>query len=157
MQCEMCGKESKTEPLLKTLIEGTTLVVCKLCSKFGKVIHVLNPAMKSPEKNKLAKQVAPKHEEIETLVEDAGDRVRKAREKKDLKQVDLARMIAEKESIIQKIENGSFTPNIFLARRLEKALHIVLVELVKEDVVDNASTKSAGVLTLGDMIKVKKT
>lgn len=156
MQCEMCGKESKTEPLLKTMIEGTTLVVCKACAKFGQVVHVVRSAVKTVERKQIVKPTAPTQEEIETIVEDAGERVRKAREKKDLRQVDLGRMLAEKESIIQKIETGSFTPNIALARKLEKALNIVLIELVKEEVVE-ANARSAGVRTLGDMIsKAKK-
>ena len=36
MRCEICGKKLVEEPL-KTKVDGSIMLTCKECSKFGKV------------------------------------------------------------------------------------------------------------------------
>ena len=61
-----------------------------------------------------------------------------------------------KESLLHKIETGSFEPTIDLARKLERLLHIVLVETRGETLaaVAKSEHKSEG-LTIGDILKLK--
>jgi putative transcription factor len=72
-----------------------------------------------------------------------------------LKQEEFARFLNEKESVAQKWESGSLSPDIRLARKLEKILGINLVERVEEKKVELKSVES-GEMTLADMVKVRK-
>ena len=62
------------------------------------------------------------------LVEDFGNVVRRAREKMGLTQAELAARIAEKLSVIKKIEAGKLKPDEALLHKLERALKIKLTE-----------------------------
>ncbi len=66
-------------------------------------------------------------------VEDFGEQVRRAREKMGLSQEELAALVKEKATVIRKIEQGVFHPPIELARRLEKALKITIVQEAPEE------------------------
>ena len=63
-----------------------------------------------------------------------------------------------KESIIHKIETGSFEPSLKMARKLEKVLKVKLIEEKEEEVEikpkSNEKPSSEG-MTLGDFIKVR--
>lgn len=155
MMCEMCGSEEK---LYLTDIEGTELNVCKSCAKFGEIRRpVAEPRAERP---KVHKQKAPVQEEdsqaelIQVVVDDFGRRIRDKRERLGLKQKELAKSIAEKESLIQKMESGSFTPSLELARKLERFLKISLIEQHKEEHQKAFKAQSA-VLTIGDMLSMR--
>ncbi|MBN1156294.1 TIGR00270 family protein [Candidatus Woesearchaeota archaeon] len=155
MQCEICGKD---ELLFKTNIEGTMMNVCKPCSKYGKVISAAREEtavrQKKKDENKTI-AITRKKEIIQTIVEDYGEKVKRKREQLGLKQEELAKMIAEKESLLHHIESGKFEPNIELARKLERFLKISLVEEYEEENSRLQHTKSDE-LTIGDLIKVRK-
>jgi putative transcription factor len=73
-----------------------------------------------------------------------------------LKQEELAKKIAEKESVIHKLESGSIIPAIPLARKLEKFLRIALVETIEVDSPETSDRRSSSDgLTLGDLIRIK--
>ena len=131
--CELCGRSSI---LVRALVEGTELSVCEPCGRFGQVIK--KPVVLS-RKLPVALSGAP----VKVVVADYARIIRKAREKKGITQKDFARMINEKESLIHKIETGSFTPAIDLAQKLERYLKIALVEIEKESEL-SSKTKSAG-------------
>ncbi|MBS3148541.1 TIGR00270 family protein [Candidatus Woesearchaeota archaeon] len=141
--CELCGK---TVPLLNALVEGTQMQVCKNCAGFGQVLKT--PISRAPVKKQTI-------EIVETVVEDSAKLIREAREKNGMTQKDFALKLTEKESLIQKIENGSLKPSLELARKLEKILKIKLVEIEKEEQESYEKNKS-GPLTIGDLIKIKK-
>ena len=123
INCDLCGKTE--DRLFKAIIEGVELNVCSVCSKFGKVIgQVKKPVIRETRKP----QVAQVEEKVEILVENYPEIIKKKRESMGLGQKDFALRINEKESIVHKIETGHFTPPISLARKLEKALGIKLVE-----------------------------
>ena len=148
--CDMCGKE--TGMLFRTLVEGVQLNVCKGCSSFGKVLE----QVKVIEKAKKTVTVKPEEPEtIEIVVPEYAEIIRKARERLNLKQEDLAKKINERASLIQNIERDRFKPSMHLAKKLEKFLHIKLIESVQDSQVDVKKIKSEG-LTIGDFIKVKK-
>ena len=146
MMCNMCGKDTR---LVKAIIEGTEMDVCKECAKFGKIVK----RVKLVSKPKKKKEEIP--EVMKRVVSDYAARIKNAREKEGLKQEELAKKLNEKESIISLIEKGKFAPSLKLAEKLEKFFHIKLIEEVEEKSSDKEKLKAAG-FTIGDIIKVKK-
>jgi len=154
--CEMCGKEAE---LYDALVEGIRLNVCEKCSKFGKI---LKKQIQDPVKTARAEGFGstakfsgkePGVETVELIVSDYGKRVKEKREKMGLKQIELAKNIAEKESLIHKIESGHAEPNVAVAKKLERFLKI---RLIKETEIKKTNLKaSSGNLTIGDIIDVK--
>jgi putative transcription factor len=65
---------------------------------------------------------------------------------------EFAARLNEKESIIHKLETGSFEPPIELARKLEKLLRISLVQEDKDEKVAVGKGTGGG-MTIGDIIK----
>ena len=70
-----------------------------------------------------------------------------------LKQKEFAKFLAERESLIHKMESGTYTPSIELARKLERQLGISLVE--QKEVKTQKLEKKASKFTIGDIIKIK--
>jgi len=159
--CDMC---SSPEKAYKVEVEGSILNVCEKCVSFGKVVRKIRPEM--PEKKqkqvqkaaeKLAEEKAKKETEtMQIITPNYSLIIRKAREKLGLKQEELAKKIAEKESVIHKLESGSIIPAIPLARKLEKFLRIALVETIEVDSPETSDRRSSSEgLTLGDLIRIK--
>jgi putative transcription factor len=151
----MCGSNAS---LFLTKVEGTSLKLCEKCSKYGvvqkKIQDPLEIAKKKETKLPL-KKTTPQVEE--GVVSNYSEVIKNAREKKGLKQEELAKKINEKESLLHKIESGHMEPPILLARKLEHFLGIKIVEEVKFQDYANVSPKAAyDTLTLGDVIKIKK-
>lgn len=141
--CELCGKDTE---LVSALVEGTTLNVCASCGRHGRVLA--RPRATKPKHAKKAEI-----DVVESLVDDFGERLRRAREKSGLTQKEFARKLNEKESVLQKIETGQFRPTIEAARRFERILGITLVESSSvEQVVQKKKSESNG-LTIGDVLK----
>ncbi|MEM1944618.1 MAG: helix-turn-helix domain-containing protein [Nitrososphaerota archaeon] len=87
-------------------------------------------------------------------VEDYGALVRRAREAMGLSQSELALKVKTKGTIIKKIEQGEFNPPIDLARRLERALKIsILQESVEEAPKTPAKQPPPSGYTLEDLLK----
>ena len=143
--CEMCGVEKK---LLSVLIEGVELKVCKKCSSFGQVVK--KPVLK---KKLVVMEKKPEREIIQVIREDYPKIIREKRERLGLKQKEFAKFLAERESLIHKIESGSYTPSLDMARKMERQLSIKLVEH-KQIEPQKLQTKTEK-LTIGDMINVK--
>lgn len=156
---------SSPEKHYKIELEGGILNVCEKCSSYGRIIA--NIQQDEPEKKKSKQGNTSKDPEIkpqketETLqliTSNYALLIKSAREKLDLKQKELAKKIAEKESVIHKLESGHREPDIMLARKLEKFLRINLIEEVELDSSKVNAEKKQGPtesLTLGDMIKIK--
>ncbi len=146
--CDMCGAEGK---LVRASVEGTELNVCSSCAKFGKV-------MKKPVtflKNKNVVRETAREEKPEIIVPDYSSLIKKKREERGMKQEELARAIAEKESLIHKIEAGQTEPSISLARKLERFLKITLVkEFEGTDGTLPSKTKTQE-FTIGDLVRGK--
>jgi putative transcription factor len=151
--CDMCGKDS---PLFKTKIEGTLMKVCRNCSKFGQVLGEVKIEVKDTAREKVATIYMPEKEEIvEEVVKDYPQRLLRARQKKKMDQEEFARFVAEKESVISKLETGHLKPSLKLARKLQNRLGIRLIQAVSEEKFE--LEQSAGKdFTLGDFIKTKK-
>jgi uncharacterized protein (TIGR00270 family) len=152
-QCEMCGKDSN---LIDAIVEGIMLSVCSGCSKFGHVIPVRKPIeIDRPRSLHVERQVY-RQKEVQSIVSDYSLLIKKARERKDLKQETLARAIAEKESVIHKLESGSLEPTFDLAKKLEQYLGIKIIILSKETYEKQELDVNDGGLTIGDLMKFKK-
>jgi len=152
----LCGKVE--ENLTRVLIEGVELDVCSACSRFGKAVSAPKRFGKEDFLRYRAKQIQrqePTEEKIELLLEDYADIIKRKRESMGLTQKDFAIKVNEKESVIHKIETSALYPPIWLAKKLEKALGIKLIEEHTEGHKLSKSKNSDG-LTLGDFIKLKK-
>jgi len=154
MQCEMCGKECDAK---KAIVEGVEMNLCPDCARFGKVI-VSRKTSQGKGAVSAGKRSFPERENIvQELALDYPKQVRTARERLGLTQKEFARMMAQKESVIHKIESGKLEPSISLARKLESNLKIRLVfEQVEEKTRPQQEKKTLGQFTLGDMIKVRR-
>lgn len=150
MGCDLCGKDSE---LFSANIEGTVLTVCKGCASYGKI---LKKAVLPSQRVKKQKTIVAEPEIIEEIVSDFAERIRTAREKRKLTQKEFAKVVAEKESIVHKLETGNFEPSIPLAQKLERALNIQLIEEVTDQKNKTTSSKQSDSFTLGDFIKVRK-
>lgn len=149
----MCGKKSK---LFRTDLEGSILNLCEECSKFGKVISIIKEEKREITKEKEIKTERPKEEEtILIIIPGYGDIIKTKREQLEIKQEDFAKKINEKQALIHKIETNQFEPSISLARKIEKFLHVKLIEM-EEIKPDKADKTKGGYFTIGDFIKVKK-
>ncbi|MFH0870004.1 MAG: multiprotein bridging factor aMBF1 [archaeon] len=155
--CDMC---SSKDAVFKVDIEGSKLNVCEKCSRFGRVIsriQAVQPPMSKKEKEKAALEIAPKKttESVQIIKPDYARLIKGAREKLEMKQEDFAKMLNVKESFMHKIESGHLKPDLELARKLEKALKIVLVEQVEVEVGGGEAKKKGEGLTIGDLIRLK--
>ncbi|MBS3164189.1 TIGR00270 family protein [Candidatus Woesearchaeota archaeon] len=150
MPCDMCGAESE---LLLAEIEGVRMQVCATCARFGKVLGKA-PAGPSRVPVRPARPEPPEEPEW-TIVADYAQRIRDRRESLGMKQEDLAKKLAEKESLVHKIEVGAFSPGLELARKIEKLLGITLLEKAAPGDAPSGVEKR-GALTLGDIARLRK-
>lgn len=145
----MCGKEAE---LVQAIVEGTMLSVCSNCAKYGNVIEVRKPEIKKERKAIVKEEL----EIIEIVVKDYAEKIKKAREAKELTQEKLAKAIAEKESVIQNLESAQLRPSLKLARKLEQFLHVKLIDTHKEEASKKKFDLKDKSLTIGDLLKIKK-
>jgi putative transcription factor len=155
----MCGGAG---PLARAVIEGVEMSVCNACSAMGKV---LVPAPRAePKKGSFSTAMQkPKpaphpvsSEPDERLIDNFAEKMRHLRERSGLTQKDFAAKICERETIVSKIESGSYQPPIEVVRRWEKILHARLIESDEEKGMVIENNKDDDDLTIGDIIKVKK-
>lgn len=150
VQCDMCGKDS--EKLILTKIEGTEMEVCNVCSRLGTRVEKEKPFKKTFKKT-FAKNISEEPEE--QIVYNAGALIKQAREEKGMRQVDFAKMLQVKDSLLHHIEIGDMRLTLKLAKQIEEALGIKLVKKYKH-AKKQEFEKISGGLTLGDLIKLKK-
>lgn len=163
MQCELCGRYCDC---VQAIVEGTILWVCNDCSSYGEVIEIKKPVMEEVKK-KAVLNVKERNVMSDLIVHNFKEVIRKAREKKGLTQSQLGFAIAEKESLIHSLENGSITPPLKVVKKLEQFLGIKLVgntekAEVKDEVINEAkgeknilNFKNSN-LTIGDLVELKK-
>ena len=161
MECEICGKPVPENNPIRAKIEGSVMVVCKECSKLGKIQKAPPKPRYVQQKNKKQKDTRNKNysrrdEPSEELIEDFSNEVRKARESKDWSREDLGRKINERVSVITRIETGKMTPDIKLTKKLEKTLNIKLLEEVNNVDLNQFINSSSGERTLGNIMKIKR-
>lgn len=150
MLCELCGKN---EGNFKAIVEGTSLVVCPKCGKFGKVVgRVICIPINVPKKM-VVKDEGP----TEVVMSDYASKIKQARERSGKTQEEFAKLICEKISVLKKFEASEFAPDIETAKKFERLLKIKLVETTNQkDVIELPKQSKSEGFTIGDFIKVKK-
>ena len=96
MNCDLCGKESE---LIDAIIEGSRVSVCKLCSKFGKVVYLKKPNFYYKNKPK-KKLIINKTESVEFITKNYSQLIKNSRESLNLEQKKLAKMIGISDVVI---------------------------------------------------------
>jgi len=137
MICELCGRD--TGFLSSVRIGSTVSRACSGCKRYGTAVGGMtmpshaNPAliMQSRPTRSVVVSVPAEAEKEEVVVSDFSSKISSARQRKGLKQGELARKLMEKESVIKAVETGRRRPNLRLARRLEKTLGVNLVETLE--------------------------
>ena len=151
MDCEICGRKNAR---IDAIIEGVKMRVCEDCAKHSKKIIHIEPAseIKKDKKNKNVGKIVIEHE----IVDDYGIIIKSARERKGLTRKELAALIDEKESFLKRIEEEEAFPPEKLARKLENALGIKLIEEIREVVQSTKPARQKLELTFGDIAEIKK-
>ena len=150
-ECELCGSQTPSPYIV--LVEGVELRVCAKCARGKKVVvhpqqHRQNEGA-SPRARKPSPRV--KEEDLE-VVEAYGEVIKRGREAMNIPIKVLGEMINEKETLLLRIEEQKTIPSIQLARKLERALKIKLLEQPSADV----SERGAGGrhdLSIGDLVR----
>lgn len=161
MECEICGKPVPEHNPIRAKIEGSVMIVCKECSKLGKIQKAPRKPKFVQQKNKQQKNKPKRNysrndEPSEELIEDFDFAIRKARESRDWSREVLGKKINERVSVITRIETGKMTPDIKLTKKLEKALDIKLLEKVDNVDLNQFINSSSGERTLGNIMKIKR-
>ena len=103
------------------------MLVCKECAKLGKVLGKID--YRTPKRRSLSQRLEEAGRDLteeELIVEDFGDRIKKARENMGLSREDLAKLVGIKVSLLAKIENNELLPEDRIRKKLEKVLKIKL-------------------------------
>ena len=160
MQCEVCGRQIFGAPI-RAVIEGANLSVCAKCAKLGSGYWEPKPSQQTkkgikhqPISYSKRKQYTTVPETLE-VVNDAGLRVRQAREERGMSHEELGKKTKEKVSLLRKIESGKMIPDLGIAEKLEHALKITLRVPSTEPKVQPVTSHKPRGTTLGDLIKFK--
>ena len=124
--CEICGKN---QAIGINIVEGARMSVCKFCSYHGKPVQRFSFNDKGKQQEP-EKKVAPI--ETEDVIEGFGRTMHNAREKKGMTLKELGQKINETEGFLDHIEKEQLRPTIKIAQKIEKELHVRLIETTKE-------------------------
>ena len=156
MRCEICGKKLVEEPL-KTKVDGSIMLTCKECSKFGKVQREApKPKRPGASRSRAPRRVQRPREPAEEVVENVKDLVRQAREQKGWSREEFGEKIYEKASVVNRIESGKMVPNLKLAKKIEKLMNIVLIEKNEDVSAEEPGHSKVKGATIGDIARIKK-
>lgn len=151
MNCEVCGI-SVERPVVAD-IEGVNMKVCSRCSRFGSIKRENPPKAQGVKPRRTFKGTAQvSKEKIMECVDDYNILIRMSREKKGMTREDMGRVLNEKASVIARLESGTMVPDIKLARKIESALGIKILEAYTDEKVEKSGPSSGG-FTIGDFIK----
>lgn len=145
--CSICGKSGE---LRGALVEGSVVRVCNSCSRYGNVIEV------RPQKIERKVVKLKVEEENEMIIPNYFEKIKKARERLNITQEELASMINEKVSVISALETGRLVPTLGLAKKLERVLDIKLIDYYKLDHVSSKIDLKNESLTVADIVKLNK-
>jgi len=156
MQCEICEKGIDRGKRIK--LEGSIVVVCGDCSRYGEVVEEVKSYKPKPKVIEKAEIKKPEFNlEIgEGLVEGYSELIKRKRESLGMKQEELARKINEPTSVIHRIESGKFEPSPQVSRKIQSALGIKLLERSEMGELQTLNGEFPKELTLGDLVIVKK-
>ncbi len=148
--CELCGRKFPT--LINAIVEGSMLSVCEDCSKFDNVITIKQPEIQEERQERTIKIEKP--EDTEIIIPDFHNKIKEARDLIGFTQEEVAKKLAEKESLIQNLESGHLKPSLDLVKKFENFFHIKLTYKYQEQRIKTLSLNDPKV-TIGDLIKKK--
>jgi putative transcription factor len=122
-ECELCGRKADQTYVVE--VEGVELRVCSKCAKGKKATRnasVQNTGTRAP-----SPQRHTSRQEMQ-VVDNYGERIRDARVAMKIPLKVLAEMLNEKETFLSRVESEKTSLPEPLARKLEKALSIKLLE-----------------------------
>lgn len=149
--CELCGRE--VDSLTKVKIEGAVLKACDSCSDMGEELKTKTSKSGSRKKKKTRRSRKRSSEDV--LVSDYGQRVKQARESKQLSIQEVANDLSEKESLISKIEKQDLKPDKPLAQKLEKKFGITLYTNPEVADYDDGKDVDSRKATMEDVADIK--
>ncbi len=149
VQCELCGSETSDPKSIK--IEGAELDVCDSCASLGSEVrqpdddqqrtkYSTDTSSTNPSRSRSPSTTSPSgggasssgepsddvFDSIGDLAQDYDDRIRLAREERDMSQAELADELNEKASVIRRLERGETLPSDAIQAKLERYLDIDL-------------------------------
>ncbi|MEM4035945.1 MAG: multiprotein bridging factor aMBF1 [Fervidicoccaceae archaeon] len=148
----MCGSALRGEGR-EIFVEGALVRVCDRCFSRATRKRPL-PESRAPRPTpRSVRPVERRRADLE-VVENYAYLVRTAREKLGLTAAELAARIKEKESVVKRVESGRLRPTIELARKLERALGVKLLEKTSEgeEAARNDEIEIDVAVTLGELI-----
>nr|WP_242695573.1 multiprotein bridging factor aMBF1 [Halovivax sp. TS33] len=178
----MCGAETSSPKTIK--VEGAKLDVCSDCTDFGTEVKTASSSSTSTKYSTSSSSSnsgsssggqsagassssssssssgrsrrSDMFDDMDEIVTDYDDRIRRARENEGLSQSDLANELNEKASLIRKLERGDTLPSDRVQSKLERFLDISLSGGggSAEDT-EWSGGSSSGSYTLGDVVKRK--
>lgn len=149
--CELCGRE--VDSLKKVKIEGAVLKACDSCAEMGEEVKTKTSSSGTKKKKKSRSE---RRSSDDVLVSDYGDRVKQARESKQLSIQEVADDLNEKESLISKIEKQDLKPDKPLAQKLEKKFDITLYTNPEVADYSDGSDSDNRKATMEDVADIKK-
>lgn len=173
VQCELCGAETASPTSIK--VEGAELDVCDSCASLGSEVR---QDREEPTTTKYStgdssssstggrstrstrggggrsKRDDDVFDSLGDLAQDYDDRIRIAREERDLSQADLADALNEKASVIRRLERGETLPSDDIQRKLERYLDIDLSG-GSVDTTEWSSEETGQSFTLGEIAERK--
>ena len=154
MRCEICGKKIVEKPI-KTKIEGSIMLTCKDCSKFGKVQREPSKPKRPGAARGIKRQYKPV-EPVNEVLENYNEIIRMAREKKGWSREELGEKIYEKASVVSRIESGKMVPDIKLAKKFERILNVKLIEKTNDVTQEDVGPSNVKGATIGDIARIKR-
>ena len=116
MKCEVCGRQI-VGATHRVMIEGVAMNVCVECVPLGREIGPPRPTRADD---------AAEDFELD-LVEEYLELIRHGREQRGLAQVEFAKRLSERVSVVQRLESGRLRPDERLAKKIERALNVEIV------------------------------
>jgi len=148
-ECEICGKPLLGERVAR--IDGVIFRVCEGCVKLGEPMPVIKPIQR-----KIKGPNEPVFDDSYVLIENFGEKIKNARERRGMSQLQLAARIGEKESVISRAEHNAGLEEKTL-KKIGRFLGISLYEKGVPGIVKKIEKKElAAGLTLGDVATVKR-
>lgn len=171
LTCDVCGEPIEGEPVIIE-IDGAVLTLCQKCARkyIGvKGVRVIKgptqiqvpqqgvTAIKQESKRGTVFRVKRTSVNVDKyeVVDNYAELIKEARESLGMSRDILAKVVGIKESVLKRIEDGQLTPDIELARKLEKVLGINLIK-ESEDVNVEIKTPTNKGLTIGDVITIRE-
>lgn len=146
--CHICGEPAVT----RALIEGAKVPVCPECRSYGREIEQTQTSVRLAQ---LA-GAGPKLPEY-SVRPGYGETVKIAREKLKYTREALAKKLFINEGELSKIEGEKLAPSETVARKLERALSITLLEKATSEaaIYPSHRTESSGGVVLGEVADIK--